>query len=68
MTLEDSGRRYVGRCRCGWDSAAVETAVYALALVEDHGRSSRLRSRRRPDRTGTTVRPATPGPSAGHIA
>lgn len=68
VTQEEGARQYVGRCRCGWDSDPVDTAVYALALVEDHGRRSRLRSRRRPDRTSATGRPAVPGPGADRSA
>jgi hypothetical protein len=64
VSLEDGERQYVGRCRCGWSSQACATAVHALALVEDHGARSRLRSRRRPDRSDATSRPGgerTPG-------
>jgi hypothetical protein len=59
VSVEAGARQYVGRCRCGWESPACATAVHALALVEDHGARSRLRSRRRPDRTDATARPGT---------
>lgn len=68
VTVEDGTREYIGRCRCGWDSQPCNTAVHALALVEDHGRSSRLRSRRRPDRTNATARPTSAGPGAERSA
>ena len=61
-TVEDGTRQYVGRCRCGWESQPCATAVHALALVEDPGARSRLRSRRRPDRSDATVRPGQHGP------
>ena len=46
-SVEDGTREYTGRCRCGWSTQPCQTAVHALALVEDHGARSRLRSRRR---------------------
>lgn len=61
VSLEDGERRYTGRCRCGWASAPCATAVHALALVEDHAMRSRLRSRRRPDRSWATARPFASG-------
>ena len=61
VSVEDGTRQYEGRCRCGWASAPCATAVHALALVEDHATRSRLRSRRRPDRTWATVRPSASG-------
>lgn len=60
-SVEDGTRQHVGRCRCGWSSAPCATAVHALALVEDHATRSRLRSRRRPDRTWATARPSATG-------
>jgi hypothetical protein len=57
VTLEDGAHQHVGRCRCGWSTEPCSNAVHALALVEDHAARSRLRSRRRPDRTGATARP-----------
>lgn len=47
VTIEDGARRYIGRCRCGWESQDCQTAVHALALVEDHGVLSRMKARRR---------------------
>lgn len=47
VSVEDGTRRYIGRCRCGWESQDCQTAVHALALVEDHGARSRMKARRR---------------------
>lgn len=65
VTVGDGTRQYVGRCRCGWESPPCGTSVHALALVEDHARSSRLRTRRRPDPGGARTRPTVAGPGAG---
>ncbi|MCU1374401.1 MAG: hypothetical protein JWO68_1687 [Actinomycetia bacterium] len=59
VSVGDGTRQYVGRCRCGWETPPCGTAVHALALVEDHGARSRLRSRRRPDRSDATARPGS---------
>lgn len=61
VTSGDGTRQYLGRCRCGWESTPCNTSVHALALVEDHGRSSRLRSRRRLDRTAAPPEVTGPG-------
>jgi len=64
VTVEAGTRQYVGRCRCGWESPPCGTSVHALALVEDHGRSSRLRSRRRANPSATTVPPTVAEPDS----
>jgi hypothetical protein len=62
VSLEDGTREHVGHCRCGWSTPPCANAVHALALVEDHATHLRMRSRRRPDRTGASYRPTSGHP------
>jgi hypothetical protein len=60
VTVEDGTRGYIGRCRCGWESQTCQTAVHALALVEDHEVLSRMKARRKalPPEAGAAERTA----------
>jgi len=50
LSQGDGERAFVGRCKCGWESAVCQNAIHARALVEDHAEHARTRARRRLDR------------------